>query len=310
MSTSGNQLFNFGNPQSSSGMGGNQWMDFASLPNMTPQTSGAIPSPNAANSPTMPSSGGQPGLAPVAPSTGVPAGTPQKGVTAPSTTKTGTGQYAVGQPQDPQLTNNLFSWLNSQIGQGASAYPGTLTAQNNPLIQMLMQSFGQKGGPLNSMINTGDPIDQTPAWEAMVQSMQNPIQQNEAQLREQASVGGDLVGSTLGTSMSNYLAQVTTSENAQLIQAQTQALEQAQGRKLSSNEFMGQFGQYLQGLDQSSIDRMYQEYIRTSPDYSPLLQNEQAAAAQYPPYLKTETGMQQFLGSLGGIGSILSAFRK
>ena len=224
--------------------------------------------------------------------------------------KTSSGQYNVGTPQDPQLTSNLFNWLNSQIGQGASAYPGTLTAQNNPLIQMLMQSFGQKGGPLNSMINTGDPIDQTPAWEAMVKSMQIPIEQNEAQLREQASVGGNLVGSTLGTSMSNYLAQVTTSENAQLIQAQTQALEQAQGRKLSSNEFMGQFGQYLQGLDQSSIDRMYQEYIRTSPDYSPLLQNEQAAAAQYPPYLKTESGMQQFLGSLGGISSMITALTK
>ena len=290
-----NQMFNFATGSGSSGMGGNQYGMMPSLPNMNSQNSGAIPAANASAAPIMPSGGGQPGVGPSG-GTGVgtlPLGTGLDARTNPTTTDTNTGQYKVGSTQDPALTHQFFEWLRGKIGQGVSPYPGSLTAPDNPLLMQIMQSL-QGGGSMNDMLKTGSPIDQTKAWQAMVQSMQQNTQRGEADLKEQFNVGGGLAGSPFGDAMQNYLSQTTSTENAQLLAAQTQALEQAQGRKLSANEFAGQFGQYMQGLDQASIDRMYQEYIRTSPEYNPLLQNMQTAAGQYPPYLHTKDMMDQF----------------
>ncbi len=321
MSTSA-QMFNFNTPASGSGqefnfldytgggstpgMGGNQWMNFPSLPNQNVQNSGAVPAANANNAPSMPSAGGQPGLAPTAPSYGGPTGGPGYGTPGVRNTSPTAGsansQYYAGSPLDPALTSQMFGYLQSQIGKGVSAYPGTLTAPNNAVTQQLTQSF-QPGGNMNQMAQTGDPIDQLPQWKAAVQASQQNIQQNEAQLREQMSVGGNLAGTPFGQSMANYLSQTTSTENAQLLQQQAQALESAQGRKLTANEFMGQFGEYLQGLDQQSIDRMYQEYVRTSPQNNPLINAQYGAATTFPQYLKKNTGgggVSALVGALGG----------
>ena len=223
--------------------------------------------------------------------------------------------YSVGSPQDPSLTYNLFNYLQSQIGKGVSPFnlsallgssgasttPGSLTAPDNALLQQIFQGM-QGSGPdagLGSMMKTGNPIDQTPAWQAMVNSMNQNIARNQANLKEQFAVGGNLVGSPYGDAMQNYMQGVSSTENAQLLGAQTQAQENAQNRMLQADQFGSQFGQYMQGLDQSSIDRLYQEFIRTSPQNNPMLQYEFGAATTYPPYMPKGQGG-------GGIGGILS----
>jgi hypothetical protein len=230
--------------------------------------------------------------------------------------------YYVGNPQDPGLTYSLFNWLQSQVGKGVTPFnlssllpsggttaPGQLTAPNNGLIQQLMSGFMGNGpdSSLGSMVRTGNPIDQTQAWQAMVDSMSQNTARNQANLKEQFNVGGGLVGSPYGDAMQNYMAQTSKDQNAMLLSAQTQSMENAQNRELQAGGMAEQFGQYMQGLDQSSIDRLLQEFTRDSPQNNPLLQYMFGGATTYPPYLSKTSGGGALGGILGGIGGILGA---
>jgi hypothetical protein len=225
---------------------------------------------------------------------------------------------------DPTLTKNFDSWLESQVGKGATPFnlsailpssggtttPGTLTAPLTDLLSQL-QSFLKTGrasdgqswlSTLESESKTGDPIDQTAAWKAMVESMQQNISQNQANLKEQLNVGGNLVGTPYGNTMANFQEQTAKDQNAALLQAQTSALESAEGRKMTASSTLSNLqdtlGQYLQGLDQSSIEALYKEFIRTRPEYSPLL-SYISTAANTPSTGSASSGVD--------IGGILSA---
>lgn len=254
-----------------------------------------------------------PGLTPMGPQTAAATGggtnigyDPKKTGQRPVSTDIAGGQYSAVSPLDPAFTKAYSGWLGSEIGKGVSPYPGGLTAPNNQILQMLTAMF-EPGGSLASMIKTGEPISALPEWKAMVDASGQNVQRNLAQLREQFAAGGNLMGTPYGDATQNYMAQTTKDQNAMLIQAQTQALEQAMGRKLSADEFMGQFGQYLQGLDQASINRMYQEYIRTSPEYNPLINAMAQFATTYPPTVQKEQGGGILGGILGNLGPILNA---
>lgn len=67
------------------------------------------------------------------------------------------------------------------------------------------------------------------------------------------------------------------------------------------------------GILQNEIDRMYQEHLRTSPEYNPLLQMMFSGATGYPPVYSPQYQPSQLPAILGGIGSIaggLPAFLK
>jgi len=234
-------------------------------------------------------------------------------------------QYYAGGTLDPNLTKQVFGWLSSQVGQGVPAFdwssilsssgkataPGQLSAPQNQLLQSLMQAIQSPNNPLNKIANTGNPTDVGPAWEAMKSAEQQNIQKNQAQLKEGMNLSGNLAGSPMGTAMSDYETQVTKDQNAQLTQAEQAAQEAAAGRQLTAGATQEQIqaglSQYIQGLDQASIDRLYQEFQRISPQNNPLIGSQMKAATTMPQYLekKQGTGLQQILGALGcGIGNM------
>jgi hypothetical protein len=316
MSTPGSQLFNFGSNPDNSGLfgGSNQYGQFPSLNMGTngmtgTQIPGSPVNQQSSNLGTTSVADKHGNLNPLS--------------TGPSTLQTNSGQWKVGQTQDPALTQQFLTWLQTNIGQGAPAFdwtsllpsggttaPGQLSAPNNQMLQALQKSFqtGDFSGiaglnTTSQMAKTGSPTDVGPAWEAMKQAEQANILKSQAQLKEGMNLSGNLAGSPMGTAMSDFQTDVTAQQNAQLTQAQQVAQEAAKGRMLTAGGEMGQVYQnitkYLQTLDQESVDKMYQEFIRTSPDYNPLLQNVQKGAEQYPPYLHTKDMNDQIYEGFG-----------
>ena len=324
-----------GPPKSDLLMGQNQWSSFPTLPgaNTASPVSGGVPTNTAVKAGGFPMPT-PPGVVPSAPPTGggaggsfftgPPQGTGNAGAQVPRAADylLGKGQYEVP-PVDPSLTGNFFNWLQSQIGGGATPFnlsavlptggtttPGSLTPGLDPLSAAL-QSFYQTGTSTNpglqslsQMAQTGDPISALPEWNAMVEAMQQQINTGAANVREQEGATGNLPGSGGALATSLYQNQATKDLNAQLVGAQTTALEAAQQRKLGASGLIQQGEQqmapYLQGLDQTAIQNMYQEFIRTRPEYNPLNQMEFSGATSFPPtYGKAP--------SPGIIGSVLSA---
>ncbi|MGC1580369.1 MAG: hypothetical protein WA766_02735, partial [Candidatus Acidiferrales bacterium] len=212
------------------------------------------------------------------------------------------GHGLYGEPStDPGLTSNYEQWLNSQIGQGAAPFdlstqlatggttaPGQLNAPLNPILQQLMQYFqtGQSSIPgsaqLTQLAQTGDPINQLPAWQQMVAAQQQQIQQGGANVTAQFNALGNLGGSPYGNALGQYYNQAELGENAQLGQMTATAQENAANRMMSTDQFLqsgaSTLGNQLQTLNQSDINNMLQEFIRTSPDYNPLLNSEYGQA--------------------------------
>ena len=224
----------------------------------------------------------------------------------------------------PQLSKDFFSWVQNNIGKGATPYPGMLSAPANPLIKKeegALLSGNLQGIPglsgLQQISQNGNPTDVGPAWQAMLAAQQQNIQQNQAQLKEGMNLSGNLAGSPMGQAMSNYEQQTTKDQNATLTQAQQAAQEAAKGRQLTASgelggltsEMMGHLSQYLQGLDQESLNRMYQEFIRTRPEYSPLLGVEQNLAMEKSKGVAGNATTGQGMGMIGsllgkGIGNL------
>ena len=226
----------------------------------------------------------------------------------------------------PGLTQSTLSYLLGQLGQGVTPFnlstllpsggqtqPGQLTAPLNDVMSML-QSFyttGTGGPPgsssLESLATTGDPINVTPEWQAMVASMKDPIQQQLANLREQFAFGGGLNSSSFGNAASNYLSQTALNQQALLGQLSTQAQQQAVQNKLAASTALNQgetaFGTGLQGLDQQAIQNLYQEFIRTQPQYNPLMNMIYGGATTFPPTYTNTSSLSGLAGVLGGAGT-------
>lgn len=230
----------------------------------------------------------------------------------------------------PGFTNQFYNWLQSQMGQGAAPFnlsaimpstgqptaPGTLTAPENPILQALQQFYQTgTGGPtgsstLASMAQTGNPTDVGPAWQAMNAAENQNTQNNAADLREQFAFGGDLASSPFANAMTQFYNQNTLNQNAQLTQAEQAAQESAAGRQLSAATGLqtgaGDLATGLQSLDQSSINNMLAEFIRTSPDYNPLLSEMGGAATTFPPTISGSVGVGGMGGAVGSAGTALS----
>lgn len=224
----------------------------------------------------------------------------------PGMTGIGKGNFAEN-PIDPALTSSFFNWLQSQIGQGMKPFnlsalmpssgkatdPGQLSAPLTQLLQQ-MQAMFMPGTQLGDLASKG--IDATPMWQKTVDAMQRQIGQGATNLKEQFNVGGNLVGSPYGNAAADYQMQSNKDLNAMLAQMQFQGLQD----QMQAAGMEGSLGQMMQGLDQSSIDRMLQEFIRTSPENNPLLSLMFGASTTFPPVIQPKTGA-------GGLGALLGA---
>lgn len=291
---------------STQGQGGNQF--FPQLPtlpsNNQPGSSGVFPM-NPSFSP--PSGFNPPGIVPQSPASPFmpdPSSSfAGKNITGPGMTGIGKGIFAVN-PIDPQLTNNLFGWLNSQVGKGVPAFdlstllpssgqataPGQLNAPLTGLLANLQNLF-MPGGSLGDMASKG--VSALPVWGPMVEAMQRQIGQGAANLKEQFNVEGGLASSPFGNAMGDYFTQSNKDLNALLGNLQFQGISD----QLQAAGMEGGFGQFLQGLDQQSIQNMLNEFIRTSPQYNPLLSMMFSGATTFPPTVSPNTG-SGILGSL------------
>jgi hypothetical protein len=191
---------------------------------------------------------------------------------------------------NPQLTDIWGNFLQQQLGQGLTPFnlssylpstggttgPGQLTAPLTPTMSGLEQFFaGQGGGPNPYTL---------PLWQSQLQAMQYPIQENLANIKEQFAQQGALGSSEMARALTDYGTQTALGQQALLGQETMQALPLQMG-----------FGQGLQGLDQQAIQNMYQEFMRTQPQYNPLLQDIQSMATSFPPVYTKQ----------GGVGSAL-----
>lgn len=224
--------------------------------------------------------------------------------TGPGMTGIGKGMFAEN-PLNPALTNQFFNYLFSQIGQGVDPFnlsallptggttgPGQLSAPLSPEMQQLAQLF-MPGGSMNQLATGG--VSALPAWHQMVDAMQRQIGQGAANLKEQFNVEGGLASSPFGQAATDYQLQSNKDLNSLLGNMTFQGIQD----QLAASGMMGDVGNMFQNLDQSSIDRLYQEFVRTSPQYNPLLGMQFGAATTFPP-------MVQPGSSSGILGSLLS----
>jgi hypothetical protein len=138
-------------------------------------------------------------------------------------------------------------------------------------------------------------------WQSEVSAMNQPIQQQYADIKEQFGAQGALGSSEMAQAMANYGAQTAASEESLLGQLTLQALPQEQS-----------MAQAVQSLDQESITNLYNEFIRTQPQYNPLIGNIETASTTYPPIYTKQGGIGSALigsagGILGGLASIVEA---
>jgi hypothetical protein len=242
----------------------------------------------------------------------------------------GTGAATVN-PLFPQFTEQFYNYLSSQLGKGATPFnqstllpssgeattPGSLNAPLNDVSQMLEQFYKTgSGGPvgtstMESMAQTGNPTDVGPAWEAMIKAQQQNTDRNAANLREQFAFGGDLKSSPFGQSMQDFFNQNTLNQNAQLTAAEQQAQEAAAGRQATAAQDLTSgatgLGTQLQGLDQQAIQNMLAEFVRTRPEYAPLLAQQGGAATTFPPTISDTVGVGGLGGALASAGTGLDA---
>jgi hypothetical protein len=198
---------------------------------------------------------------------------------------------------DPALTNQLLGYLGGNIGQGLPAFnqsvalpsggqtqPGQLTAGLNPVLQSVEQFMTGAGGP-------GSLPGVMPMWQSEMAAMQQPIQQNLAQLREQFGSMGALGSSEFAQAGQNYMSQTSADEMALLTSATMAALPT-----------MTTTGMDLQGIDQSAISNAYNQFMTDLPQNNPLMGDMMTAGFTFPgTYNKPPTELQALAGQAGNI---------
>jgi hypothetical protein len=270
----------------------NQWMNFPSMTGGMPQTGGPLDMMSAS----------PPGIVPPAGGGGFPsttgAGSPPFSLdTSPIGGKHKLGGGATTEPTlDPSFTTQLYEWLQSQIGKGATPFdlsailpstgeataPGTLTAPENPILKALQEFYTKgTGGPLPGVL---------PMWQSEMKSMEIPIEQQMANIKEQFGARGALGSSEMASAMETFGAQTARDQEALLGQLTLQALPG-----------MESAGMNLQSLDQGSIDRLLQEFIRTRPEYNPMLPGMEQLGTTFSP-LYGHTGFGAAFGQAFGSG--------
>lgn len=175
-----------------------------------------------------------------------PAGAP--GATQSPFSTTSSGNQAMGQmlaggtPQGSPAD----AWM-SQLAQGSTDALKGFAQGTNPFMQALLSGNTPNSDALKSIVaGGGNPIDQMPAWDAMVKAQQRNIDTGQARLNAQFDVSGNRFSNAFGTASTDYQNQSILDQNALLAQMTAQAGEGAQGRLLNAGTALAGFGQ--QGL--------------------------------------------------------------
>ncbi len=221
------------------------------------------------------------------------------------------GQAPGGQPT---VAGNPFANLGNPIqttiqtpgqadatpGQAASGFPSApdqALAANAPNIGYLQ----------NIAANAGNPINQTPAWQAMVAAQQRQIQEGQANLDAQFDMSGGRFSTAYGTAAADYQNQAIANQNSLLAQMTAQAQENAANRNLSASGQLGNISQ--QSLGQLSAQDFQAEMLRMQQAYGAaqsLFGGGTQAASQLATQgnqgadLMAQLGAQGAMGLLGG----------
>ena len=280
---------------------------------------------------------------------------------------TGEGDYQTTWPISGDLTNIFGQFLGSQVGGGASPYnlpvnlpgggqsqPGQLTADPNQQLTQFLDFLGG-GSPQTpgqgtfldaitsglqaplalpkstyGMLESGMPIDQLPAWQAMIEAQRGNVARGGRDIQEAFGAGGAFFSSGSADTLTNYYNQVSRDQNALLGKMTAEAQEAAKMRQYGTglgvaelatglgenaanrrflasniaNTMYSQLGQIFQGMDQAAIDRTLNEFIRTRPEYGPLLQYILALSTVFPPTQQNQPG-GILPGILSAIGDVI-----
>jgi hypothetical protein len=217
------------------------------------------------------------------------------------------GNYQQSRTIDPAMTQAMNQYLMNMMGQGASPFnlsalmpstgqattPGSLTAPMTPTMQNLQDFLMGKSAGVSGVPGTSGPLSYvSPMWQSEISAMNQPIQQQLANIKEQFGAQGALGSSEMANALQNYGSQTALGEQALLGQLTMQALP-------TEMQAAGGFQQ----MDQQAIQNMYNEFIRTRPEYSPLLQEQYGMATTFPPiYQKGGGSGSALMGALPGLG--------
>jgi len=180
------------------------------------------------------------------------------------------------------------------------------------LLADLLQQFqgamaGTGGGTLGEMVKTGMPVSQTAQWAKMQSAMERQYRMGEANVAERFAAGGGMTSSPYGQAMTDYNLQAAREKAAMFGGMETTALESAAGRQVQALNLLypaaQKLGELFQGMDQAAIGRTLAEFIRTQPEYGPLLNLLYGMAVTFPPYLGKSTGIGATGAVLAGAGS-------
>lgn len=264
----------------------------------------------------------------VVPPSGAPVGNPDRGTYNFGLTDWGSG-FKAENPMFPNLSTAFGTFLQNYLGKGATPFnlqallpsngqatgAGQLSAPMTQMLQQLQGLFsgqvdpsqaGALGGAFGTLSNVAkNGISAVPTWNTMVDAMQRQIGQGANNLREQFASMGALAGSPFGTAMSDYQNQSSKDLNSILAQMQYQGIQEQLGAASGLLQGGNDLGQFIQGLDQASVDRLYNEFLRTQPEYNPLLGMLAGLSTTFQPVLSKNYGMGAG-AALQGIGSIAS----
>jgi len=246
------------------------------------------------------------------------------------TTGTGTGQIKA-------FMKALRQEIVPKVGQKATEFEGELTApltQGLQTLQKLLSSAGdnQFEGDVNSALSRGlsgkpsfdaSPEELTkyfregveqPMWESFNREVIPRINESFAGLgsvfssRQADAVRNaaeqqqsDLSGLLGRAQMDNFGMRANLSENAANRQLQTIPMT---NYDLSRGSMFGQLGGMMQDYEQQGLDRLYQDFLRTTTESSPWTQMGMSAATGMSPMAPPGGGGS---GMAGGLGSLLGA---
>jgi len=120
-----------------------------------------------------------------------------------------------------------------------------------------------------------------------------------------------MTSSPYGQAMTDYNLQAAREKAAMFGGMETTALESARGRQVQALNLLypaaQKLGELFQGMDQAAINRTLAEFIRTQPEYGPLLNLIYGLATTFPPYLGKTSGIGATGAVLAGAGSAAQA---
>jgi hypothetical protein len=176
---------------------------------------------------------------------------------APAQSMSSLMQYGAAGPAGQALSNMSQAgvsgtWGNPLASQAQSGVAGTW---GNPLqatavggqgsANQGLSPFATAGGQqsLQNIIGgQGNPINQLPAWQAMVGAQQQNIAQGANALAEQFNGSDNRFSTAFGTAAQQYQNQAVANQNAQLGQMTATAQQQAQNNLLQASSSLGGLG--------------------------------------------------------------------